>query len=52
MHLRCVPLLSVSMPILPGQFASTPALTLLRETEKGLIGLDQRLFQSLLDRRE
>ena len=40
------------MPILPDQFASTPALTLLREAEKGLIGLDRRLFESLLGRRE
>jgi hypothetical protein len=40
------------MPILPDQFASTPVLALLLEAENGLIGLDRRLFQTLLDRRE
>jgi len=40
------------VPILPDQFATTPVRTLLLEAEKGLIGFDRRLIQSLLDRRE
>ncbi len=38
------------MPILPSQFAATPVATLLAEAERGLIGFDQRLIQTLIDR--
>ena len=38
------------MPILPDQFESTPVADLLAEAEKGLIGFDQRLIQSLISR--
>jgi HEAT repeat protein len=40
------------VPIFPHQFDSTPAYDLLSEAEKGLVGFDGRLIQSLLGRPE
>jgi HEAT repeat protein len=40
------------MPILPSQFDSTPVYQLLLDAEKGLVGFDRRLLNSLLNRRE
>lgn len=40
------------MPILPPQFETTPVAVLLAEAEKGLLGFDQRLIQTLIDRRD
>ena len=42
--------LFLHMPTLPAQFETTPVAELLAEAERGLIGFDQRLIQTLIDR--